>query len=237
MTGAREQRLSLHFRWHARAQKIQYRGSELDQFQRPVHSFRKFRGARRPMHDQGNMHGALINKESMHAFAVIAQPFAMIGGEDQKRAVKQLAIRKKFPEASQSFVDIGEFTVVGGAVKSLLKLARQIVRSVQVVEVQENEKGRGRVFVNPLACRLDDILGGPLEIAGVAPRIQAEIERAVVVVESLIQSKPAIEREAADECRSPVTRRFQLCSERDRSGRELFAVIRDPGSRWIPGRK
>src|SRR2546425_608286 len=119
--------------------------------------------------------------------------------------------------------------------KPQLKRAGQIVRRVQVVKVQEYEKWPTGVLLYPARGILDHGFGGAFDVPRIATFLLAQIEGAIVNIKTLRQAKPAIQREATDKSRGPITHGFELRRKRDGASCKLLTVVLDLRSERVLG--
>ena len=62
----------------------------------------------------------------------------------------------------------------------------------QIVEVKEHEKGCRRVLLDPVSGSVHDFFAASPDLAGIGDALTVDIKRAIVNVEPLAESEPAI---------------------------------------------
>ena len=91
--------------------------------------------------------------------------------------------------------------------------------------MDEDEERMPGFRLEPLAGRTQHGLCGPLDLRRLLSRIRAEVKRAVVDVESPVQTEAGVQHIAADEGSGAVATRLEHRRERDDAGRDLLAVF------------
>ncbi len=100
-------------------------------------------------HDQRNVDGRVIDKESVFFFAVLAQRFSVIAEHDDRGAVIKPVLLEPGDQASQFVVGVGDFAVIGMRAVLRTKRLRRIVRTVRIIQMQPEEKRPSRGFLQP----------------------------------------------------------------------------------------
>src|SRR3989442_9594996 len=101
------------------------------------------------------------------------------------------------------------------------------VGMMQVVKVDENEKGLIVMRREPLGRPPEHSLCGPLEIGRLLARLRPNAKGAVVEIESLVQPEARVEDVTTDECGGAVPVSFQDGSERYGAAAYSLAVFLD----------
>ena len=96
--------------------------------------------------DQRDSDRFLVGEQAVPGFAVVAEPFAVIGRQDDRRLVVELVRLEVLDEAADELVDVSNLAVV--------RLERveprwRRVRRVRLVEVQEQERPLGAGLFQP----------------------------------------------------------------------------------------
>ena len=89
--------------------------------------------------------------------------------------------------------------------------------------------------LEPLAGRTEYGLCRPLDLGRLLSGIRPEVKRAVVDVESPVQTEAGVQHIAADESRRTVATRLEHRRERDDAARDLLAVFFDAVNKRISG--
>src|SRR3954471_24042962 len=103
----------------------------------------------------------------------------MIGGKNNERIFQKAASHEPLPEPAESRIDIGHFAIVA-AVR---------VRLMHVVQMNEGEPWMAGLRLNPLGSGLEHGFRGPLDFRRLLTRMRAQMKRAVVDIESLIEAE------------------------------------------------
>ena len=140
-------------------------------------------GTQRPMHDKRNRHGALIHEEAVRVLAVVAEPFAMVGHEHDQRLVVEPTLDEGVEELPQHFIHIAKLCGVSRTRKTLPHGGRQVLRRVQIEQMQKGEKRAGRVFVDPRERCGRHVAAEALQIFGIG------VKRTVVVMKPLVHAR------------------------------------------------
>ena len=80
----------------------------------------------------------------MLGFAVIAESFAVISDDGDKRPIELAALFEGGDEPGDTTVDVRDFAVVGRSGECCLERRGWVVRRVGVVEMNPREPGTGR---------------------------------------------------------------------------------------------
>jgi hypothetical protein len=136
----RPQRASLQRRLFRRAGEIEDRRCEVDVLHR--HGDARRPVAPRQFDDERHPRRLAIEKEAVLLFAMIAEPFAVIGKQDDGGAVVEIHPAQAIEEAPDDLVGVGDLAVVRrvGA-----KPCRRRVGLVRLVDVEEEEERLGAV--------------------------------------------------------------------------------------------
>ena len=103
--------------------------------------------------DQGDVHGLFVHEQPVLFFAVVAEAFAVIRQQHDRRTVVQLVRLQVFHQPADDFVGICDLAVVRRVLGEPL---RGRVRRVRLVEMQEQEGARRSIRGQPA---LRDLLG------------------------------------------------------------------------------
>ena len=98
---------------------------------------------------------------------------------------------------------------------------------MRVVQMDEGEKLDSRTGLDPLACGAENRVGGALNLGRVLARVRAEVKRAVIDVESAVQTEPCIQHIAADEGGRAKAVRLQHRAAGWYAGPDLLAIFLD----------
>ena len=154
---------------------------------------------RRPMNNQRHMQGALINEKTMRGLAVVSQSLSMVRGKDDERLVHQVMSSEIVPEIANHVIDITQLSAIALAIFRLFR-SGQVIGRVQVVDVKEQKKRPIRMRVKPRFAGLGDCFTFSLDVSWIAAVAVQRCRRAVIGVESLVQSEAPVEHETAKEC-------------------------------------
>ena len=103
-----------------------------------------FAGGR--LDDQRDSERFLVSEHAVPGFAVIAEPFAVIGRQDDRRLVVELVRFEVLDEAADELVDVRNLAVVR---LERIEPRWRRVRRVRFVEVQEQERPLGAGLFQP----------------------------------------------------------------------------------------
>ena len=118
------------------SRQLQQRWSDrrrLDRFALPASSNAATRGR---FHDQRNMNGRVVNKESVLIFAMLAEGFAMIAEHDDQRRIIKTILLEPRDQTAEFMVGISDLAVVEMAAIFAAKRLGRIVRAVRVVKME-----------------------------------------------------------------------------------------------------
>ena len=101
-----------------------------------------------------------------------------------------------------------ELRVISGAVPCPV-IGGKVVRSVKVIKMEKEEERAAGISLQPLDCGSNDLSPQTLDVSRVRIPFPMGVKGAVIFVKPLIQSEPAVEREAAHECTRVVAARLQ----------------------------
>ncbi len=160
--------------------------------------------------DQRDVDRRVVDEEPVRQLPVIAEPLAVIPGDDDERIVEQTAILEKPPETAEERIGVGHFAVIRPPL-----VLRQIgfgrgVGIVRVVEVEPDKEGSVVVaLLEPGLCRCDRLRSRSLNRAEIRRLVEgAEIEVIEIVVKALRDPPPRVEDKGADETGGrPASRR------------------------------
>src|SRR5262249_55969695 len=148
------------------------------------------------MKDEGHMKGAFVNEISVRALTVFVQALAMIGSEHDQRLVLKATSFEESQKTSQHTIDVGQPRFVARLTAAQARFWRQIIRRVQIVEMEEQQERRAYVLIEPVhgSCHLG---ARSLEITHVRHSLVMKIERGVIGVEIAAQSETLVQHETA----------------------------------------
>ena len=146
---------------------------------------------------------------------MLAQAFAVIGREDDQGVLENALGRERLPEMPDGFIDVSDFGIV----------AAMRVRLVRIVQMDEDERRMTGFLLDPLAGRTQYGLRGPLDLRRLLSRIGLEVKRAVVDVESPVQTEAGVQHIAADEGSCAVAACLEHSRECDDVRRDVLAVF------------
>ena len=216
-----------------RAEELQYGRRNIEQARGLIHSTYEGSRCRRPVDDQGYPKRALINEITVSAFAVVAEALTVIGSENYQRSAGDALLDQEFPELPQHAIDVAEHCFIIQTARARLNRSRKPVGGVQVVEVEEEEKGRARVLTQPLSCSLGDVRAQALDFSRVSSSLSVKVERALVDVKPLAQSEASIQDKGAHKGCRTVSAQLQNSRKGNGAGSELLAVVFDPVRKGI----
>ena len=124
---------------HAQAHQVEDRGQQVDVAHRPVHDASRA-VARGGPDDQGGVNRRVVHEEAVERLAVVAEPLAVIAGEDDQRVVEEAALVEGTPEVADERVGVGHLAVVRPSRITRLERLLRRVRLVGVVEVEPEEE-------------------------------------------------------------------------------------------------
>src|SRR5581483_11914395 len=151
------------------------------------------------------MSGAVIKQKSMVPLAVIAETFAVVGDDCNKRSVPDAIGFERCAKVCDQVVDKTYFGVVGATREMIAPSLRRKIRSVQIVKVHEGEERPAFHISNPLFCSSCDAITSNLNGSGVFSLVLMKVKAAPIFVESAIQPKTTIQIERSYKCTGGVT--------------------------------
>ena len=107
-----------------------------------------FAGGR--LDDQRDSERFFVSEHAVPRFAVVAEPLAVVGRQDDRRLVVELVRLEVLDEAADEFVDVRNLAVVR---LERFKTRRRCVRRVRLVEVEEQERPFGARLFEPALRR------------------------------------------------------------------------------------
>ena len=129
----------------------------------------------RQLHDQRHLQRFAIEQDPVLVFAVLAEPFAVIGEKDDRRLVVEAFLFQRIEEAADDRIGRLNVGVVG-----------RLVRRVRLVDVKEEKEWMRLVLGDPLVGDLARLIARPLgapeaeevriEIDGVVPEIESALD-------------------------------------------------------------
>ncbi len=173
----------------------------------------------RPDHHERHVDRGLIQQRPVLCFAVIAEPFAVVGDDDDRRRSGHDAI-ERLDQPSKLLVHRRHFAEVRRRrVPRAVRLGRRVRRVRIVVVHPQKERLRGR-RAKLAECRVGRVLRGALGLAG----------RTLVVepIESTREAKSPGERERRHERGGAVARLVEPFSEHRPIGRHVPGVFMEP---------
>jgi hypothetical protein len=157
---------------------------------------------------------------------VLSQTFTVVGDENHEGLIKKMELAQGTPENPHLLINVPEFRVVSDAVTSAVS-GGKVVRSVKVIKMKTEEERTAGICLQPLDGGSNDLCPQTLDVTRVSIPFPMGIEGAVIFVEALIQSEPAVKREAAHESGCVVAARFQEGGKRHGVGPQSFSVVLD----------
>ena len=106
---------------------------------------------------------------------------------------------------------------------------------MQVIKVDEEKERPAGIPFQPPGGSVHDVCPQAFDIARVSGFLSMQVEGAVVVIKTLVQSETAIEDETAHDGARVISARFQDGSERYDFGTERFTVVLNPIEKRIRG--
>src|SRR5436309_1301700 len=100
------------------------------------------------LHDERNLDRFAVEKDAVFILPVIAEPFAMIGKEDDERAVVDAGAAERVEKAADDRVGGGDLGVVW--LEARPERLRRVVGGVRLVEVQEKKERLRLMRADPL---------------------------------------------------------------------------------------
>src|SRR5205814_7898773 len=96
---------------------------------------------------------ALVDKISVRVFAMLAEAFAMIGGQHDQRLIGETLRSEGLPEPAELFVDVADLRVVAVAVGLM-----------HIVEMDEDKERMIGIPGEPFRCDTQDSLRRPPQL-------------------------------------------------------------------------
>src|SRR2546428_13396786 len=182
------------------------------------------------MNDQGHAQRTLVDEVTVRVLPVLAQAFAVVGGKNDQRSSQQVSPPEEIPELAQDVVLVSEFGLIielarGVGLQAGAPSRGKFVGRVQIVQVNEDEEWRRGVRLQPSLGGSRHLFTRSLDVARILSRLPAQVERAVVHIEALIQTKTLVENEAAHKGRGAVPLTLKNGRECHRARLKLFAII------------
>ena len=149
--------------------------------------------------DQGNVGGAAIEQETVIEFAVVAQPFTVVSGDNQEGMVRNAFVDQTLPKLLNQVIDVGQFTIVDPCGEARPPGCGQKKRAVQIIEMDKRKETACATVADPFGRSLLDAVTANLNRSGVCPGESIQGEISPIFVKSACQAKATIQNEAADE--------------------------------------
>ena len=220
----REQRLARRRERELLAEESGHRGKDVDETGGSGDALAGPRAARE-LDEERNPELLAVEKDPVLVLAVVAEPFAVIGEEDDDRPVVDPFRLQESEKASEDRVRGRDLSVVGAARVAALEGLGGIVRRVRLVEMEEREQRLvRRLRADP---RLEDLRrdrSAPLDAAQGLCR-GAHLDVVAVLVEALRDSGRVVEDEGGDGAPRRITALPEEARERVRAGREAVADV------------
>ena len=109
----------------------------------------------------------LVEKKAVGALAMLAEPLAVVGGDDHQGAVEDAGLSQAGEEPAQLRVHVGDLPVVGARSEAVGERSRRLVGRVRVEQVGPEEERGGPVGDGPV--------GGPREDLACPPLLEVEL--------------------------------------------------------------
>ena len=136
------------------------------------------------------------------------------------------------PEPANHVVDVTKLPLIALSVFRLF-CRRQVVRCVQIVEVEEKKKRTVRVSAKPRFTGIGNCFSLSLDISRIAAVAVQRYRGAVIGVESLVQAKAPVEHKTAQKCGRLVAMGAKRTSQGNRSCCQALSVVFDPTHKWV----
>ena len=125
------------------SRKLEHRWAYLNRFNCVSNALRGQARAFCRLHDERDVHGRIVDEETVLFFAVLSKGFAVIAEENDQRIVIEVVGGMLEPgeEPTQLAVRVGDFALIG-----LLRILRaerfgRVIGAVRVVEMEPEENG------------------------------------------------------------------------------------------------
>src|SRR5262245_24801297 len=102
----------------------------------------------------------------------------MIGSENEQRLLQESLVLEKPAKAAHNLVDVSKFCVITGASKAGAIPGREVVGSMQVVQMKKNKKWSRRVLSEPLRGGVCDFFAQTLDVARVPDPFPTQVKSA-----------------------------------------------------------
>ena len=146
----------------------------------------------------------LVDEEAVGALLVLPQAFAVVGRQDDEEIVAEPVPVDVVGEPGDLAVREGDLAEVGILAVLALKRLRRRVGGVRIVEVDPGEELAVLLLLEPAQGLVDDLVGGPLDLAERDPFEAAQVELVEVGVEALVEAPLGVEDVGGDEGRRVV---------------------------------
>ncbi len=161
--------------------------------------------------DQRNPERRVVGQETVRAFAVLAQRFAVVPSQDDERGTDEAASFEISEEFSERGVDIGHFSVVRTVQEPGFVRFRGGVGFVGVPEMNPEKPGSFLALEPGERARQDSFRpAGP----AIARRRACAVETVIIGVETLVEPETGFERESADERPGRIPRTLEVLGQR-----------------------
>src|SRR5262245_48708172 len=147
---------------------------------------------------------------------MIAEAFAMVGDDDDERAIESTGLVERADQLRDAAVDVRDLAVVRRGLETRAERRRRVVRCVRVVEMNPGKK-RLTARVQPLPRRAGYLAAQALSLQ-LHPGSELR-EARVDGIEPLPEAVLRTDDECADERSGAVSTRFEDLSDRGRIGR------------------
>ncbi len=148
--------------------------------------------------DQGDMQGGLVQKKAVSAFAVLAEPLAVIGSDDHQGPIEDPRLAQAGEEPAQLRVHVGDLPVVRARGEGGVVRRRRLVRRVRIEQVRPEKEPAGPVGHGPVGGARQDLPGAPL-LEVELPAAGPARHRVVVGGEPLVETELVVQNERPDE--------------------------------------
>ena len=143
--------------------------------------------------------GGVVDEEGVRVLAVLAEALAVVGEEDEDRAVPDPRALQPRDEAPHDLVGVGDLAEVRLARVAREERLRRLVGRVGVVEVDPGEELLRLHALEPREGEVHHLVALLLDGAEVHDLVLREVEVVGVVVEALVEAPARVEHPGADE--------------------------------------
>ena len=202
ISNQREQRTALHSRRRRLPQRVEKGRRQIHQARRGLDALADKTLAGK-FEEQGYVDGSVVKENAVGQFAVVAQGFAVIGGDSDQRIVIQPLVPQIVKQFPHSSIHVGDTPVVRGVRKPAAERFGWIVGIVRVPQVKPQKKRTALLLAEPFEYVSQGHLAASLHGSLAALPGLLPVKACVVDIEAALESggKPVfwVEDDAADE--------------------------------------